>query len=76
MIWIFIAVENNYLLNLFKWTKTSLNIVMQPTTSNNHSRPIFPYHVQNQVDLADFDSLFINRKGFIYLGISKMSFTF
>ena len=49
---------------------------MQPTTSNNDSRPIFPYHVHNQADLADFDDLFVNRKGFIYFGILKMSFTF
>ena len=46
---------------------------MQLTTSNNDSRPIFPYHADNQ---ADFDNPFINRKGFIYLGISEMSFTF
>ena len=46
---------------------------MQPTTSNNNSRPIFPYHAHNQ---ADFDNPFINRKGLIYLGISKISFTF
>ena len=26
-----------------KWTKTSWNEVMQPTTTNNDSRPIFPY---------------------------------
>ena len=49
------------------------NEVMQLTTTNNDSRPIFPYHVHNQ---ADFDSPFINRRGLIYLGISKMSFTF
>ena len=30
-------------------------------------------HVQNQ---AGFDNPFITGKGFIYLGISKMSFTF
>ena len=46
--------------------------VMQPATSNN-SRPIFPHHVHNQ---ADFDSPFINGRGFFYLGIFKMSFTF
>ena len=45
----------------------------EPTTSNNDSQPIFPYHVHNE---TDFDNLFINGKGFIYLGISKMSFTF
>ena len=45
---------------------------MQPTTSNNDSRPVFPYHVHNQ---AGFD-LFINGRGFIYLCISKMIFTF
>ena len=54
-----------------KWTKTSWNEVMQPTTSNNDSRPIFPHHVHNQ---AGFDDPFINRRGFIYLGISKMKY--
>ena len=46
---------------------------MQPKTINSDSRPIFPYHVHNQ---AGFDNPFINGRGFIYLGISKMSFTF
>ena len=46
---------------------------MQPTTSNNNSQPVFPYHVHNK---ADFDNPFINGRGFIYFGISKMSFTF
>ena len=46
---------------------------MQPTASNNDSRPIFPYHVYKQ---ADFENPFINGRGFIHLGISKMSFTF
>ena len=46
---------------------------MQPTTSTRDSRPIFPYQVHNQ---AGFDNSFINGRGFIYLGISKMSFTF
>ena len=45
---------------------------MQPTTSNNDSQPIFPYHDHNQ---ADFHNPFIIGRGFIYLGISKMSFT-
>ena len=44
---------------------------MQPTTSNNDSRPISPYH--NQID---FDNPFINGRGFIYLGNLKMSFIF
>ena len=56
-----------------KWANTSRNKVMQPTTSNNDSRPIFSYHVHNE---AGFDNLFINGRGLIYLGISKMSFTF
>ena len=30
---------------------------MQPTTSNNDLRTVFPYHVHNQ---ADFDNSFIN----------------
>ena len=46
---------------------------MQSTTSNNDSRPIFPYNFHNQ---AGFDNPFINGEGFIYLGISKISFTF
>ena len=29
-----------------KWTKTSRNEVMQPTTTNNDSRPTFPYLLQ------------------------------
>ena len=37
---------------------------MQPTTSNNHSLSVFPYHVYNQ---AGFENLFINGRGFIYL---------
>ena len=51
----------------------SQNKVIQPTTSNNDSQPIFPYHGNNQ---ACFDNPFINGRGFIDLGISKMSFTF
>ena len=46
---------------------------MKPTTSNNHSRSIFRYRVHSQ---AGFDNPFINERGFIYLGISKFSFTF
>ena len=34
---------------------------------------VFPYHVHNQ---ADFDNPFVNGRGFIYLDISMMSFTF
>ena len=45
---------------------------MQLTTTNNDSRTIFPYYVHNQ---TDFDNPFINRRGFIYFSISKMSFT-
>ena len=79
-LWIFIAVKNNFkffgcteIPKELKWTKTSQNELMQPTTSNSDSRLIFLYHVHNQ---AGFDNPFINRRGFIYLGISKMSFTF
>ena len=43
---------------------------MQPTTSNNNSRPTFPYHIQKQVD---FENPFINGRAFIYLGFSKKS---
>ena len=53
--------------------QSELDEVMQPTTSNNHSRPVFPYHVHDQ---ADFDNPYINGEGFIYLGISKMNFIF
>ena len=38
-----------------------------------HSRSIFPYHLYHQVG---FGNPFINGRGFIYLGISKLSFTF
>ena len=55
------------------WTKTRQKKVMQPTTNNKDSRPIFPYHVNNQ---ADFGKPFFNGRGFIYLSISKMSVTF
>ena len=44
---------------------------MQHRTRNNDSRPVFPYPLHNQ---AGFDNPFINT--FIYLGISKMSFSF
>ena len=48
------------------------NEVMQPTTSNKDSRPIFSWHVHIQ---AGFDNPLINAIGFIYLGISEMSLT-
>ena len=54
--------------NQSKRTKKSRNEVMQPTTSNSDSQPIFPYHVHNQ---AGFDNPFINGRGFIYQDISK-----
>ena len=37
---------------------------MQPTTSNNDSRPIVLYHVHKQ---AGFEYTFINGRGFKYL---------
>ena len=41
---------------------------------NNPKRSnTIPYHIYNQ---ADFDNPFINERGFIYLGILKMSFSF
>ena len=46
---------------------------MQLKTSRSDSRPIFPHNFRNH---PDFDNPFINVRGFIYLGISKMSFTF
>ena len=48
------------------------NEAMQPTTSNSNLRPIVSYDVHNQ---ASFGKPFINGRGFIYLGISKMGFT-
>ena len=61
------------ILNDSKWTKRSWNELMQSTTSNSHSRSISHYHVHDQ---AGFDSPIINERGFIYLDISKLSFTF
>ena len=46
---------------------------MQLTSSDSDPRPIFLYYVHNQ---AGFDNPFINGRGFIYLGLSKESFTF
>ena len=46
---------------------------MEPTTSNSDSQPSFSYHVHNQVG---FENPYINGRGFIYLGILKMSVTF
>ena len=34
-----------------KWTKIRQKEVMQPTTSNNDLRPVFPYHIHNQADI-------------------------
>ena len=60
---------SNKIRNDSKWTITSQYEVMQPTTSNNHSRPIFPHHIHNQ---AGLDNPFINGRGFIYLGITYL----
>ena len=57
--------------NDLKCTKASRNEVIQPTTIKSDSRPIFPYYFHNK---AGFDNPFINKKSFIYLAISKMSF--
>ena len=51
--------------NNSKRTKTSRNEVMQPRTSNNHSRPIV--YVHNQ---AGFGKSVIKGRGFIYVSIS------
>ena len=56
-----------------KWTKTSRNEVMQPTSNNSDSRQNFHYHVHDQ---KGFVNPFINGRGVIYFGISKKSFTF
>ena len=72
--------ENRYLSidctktrNNSKRTKASRNEVIQPTTSNNHSRPI----VSKPCPQAGrFVKPAINRRGFIYFGVSKMVFTF
>ena len=53
-----------------KWTKTSRNKVMQPTTSNSDSRSFFPYHVRSQ---AGLNNPFINKRNFTFLGILKMN---
>ena len=42
------------------------------TKIRKDSRIVFPYNVHNQ---ADFDNPFISGRDFIYLQISKMSFT-
>ena len=68
-----ISFDSTKICNGSKWTKTSQNEVMQPTTSNDDSRPIFLDHDHNQ---AGFDNIFLNQRGFIYMGISKMSFAF
>ena len=81
MVWKFIAVKTRYLKPsaVLKFTKTQNEPKLaetkkcNPQTSNNDSRPIFRYHVHNQVD---FDNPFVNGRRFIYLGISKMSLTF
>ena len=57
----------------FKVNQTVRNKVMQPKTSSNHSRPIVLNHIHNQ---ARFGRPIFNRRGFIYLGISKMVLTF
>ena len=44
--------------NKSKLIKISRKEVMQPTTSNNDSQPIFPYQVHSQE--ASFDNHFIN----------------
>ena len=56
-----------------QWTKRSQNELMQPTSSNSHSRSVFPYNFLNQ---AGFHNPFINGRSFIYLVIAKLSFTF
>ena len=77
MVWILITMKNRYLNTSpvlkfdSRWTKRSRNEVMQPTPSRSDSWPIFPYLAHNQ---AGFDNAFIN--DFIYLGISKLTFTF
>ena len=80
MVWIFMTEKQIFksfgctkIRKDLKWTKTNRNEVMQPTTSNNDSRPIFPYHVHNQVY---FNNPFTNGIAFIYLGIFKVSFFF
>ena len=51
MIWLFITVNIKFedsegthdTWHGSKWTKISQNEVMQPTTRNNNSQPVFPY---------------------------------
>ena len=54
------SISNNRISRL---NKTSRNEVMQPTTINSDSRPIFLYHLHNQ---AGFDNPSINGRGPIY----------
>ena len=58
-----------------KGTKTSQNVVMEPSINNNNkdSQLVVPYIVHN---LAGFGNPFINGRGSVYLGILKMSFAF
>ena len=62
--------------NICKDSKRNQNEPKRSNAANNQQQrftTIFPYHVHKQ---ADFEISFINGRGFIYLGISKMSFTF
>ena len=75
MVLIFIAVRNGYLnlLALLKFATTQNELKRaerkpQPATTIHNN---FPYYVHNQ---TCFDNPFINGRGLIYLGISKMSF--
>ena len=56
----------------FVKTQNELNEAMQPTTSNNDSRPVLPYHVHNQ---ADFDNPFISLSLNPFLHFDQALFT-
>ena len=74
MVWIFIVVKNRYL-NLsavLKFPNTE-NEPKRAETEECNLQPATTIHVHKE---ADFENPFIKGRGFINLGISKMSFTF
>ena len=76
MVWIFIAMKNRYL-NLSAVLKLATNQMNQnePKRSNANPEPATAIYDLDHKQ-AGFDSFFIDGRGFIYLGISRMNFTF
>ena len=72
--WLYIPENNIIVLFSYNYLKIEIKTEVRNSgvTKPSHE-PVYPYHVHNQ---ADFDNPFIIGRGFIYLGISKMSFTF